>query len=52
MSKENVEVVRRAFEAFNRGDIAAAMKDVDPEAELDFSRGPSRPCGWKRWSTW
>ena len=44
MSQENVEVVRLASDAFNRGDIVAAMKDADPEAELDFSRalGPYR----------
>lgn len=44
MSQENVEIVRLAFDAFNRGDIVAAMKDADPEAELDFSRalGPYR----------
>ncbi len=39
-----MEIVRQAFDAYNRGDIVAAMKDADPEAELDFSRalGPYR----------
>jgi ketosteroid isomerase-like protein len=44
MSQENVEIVRLAFDAFNRGDFVAAIKVADPEAELDFSRalGPYR----------
>jgi ketosteroid isomerase-like protein len=32
MSQENVQVVRQAFEAFERGDVSAMVKDVDPEA--------------------
>jgi ketosteroid isomerase-like protein len=32
MSQENVEVVRQAFEAFERGDVSGMVKDVDPEA--------------------
>jgi ketosteroid isomerase-like protein len=31
MSEENVEVVRRAIEAFARGDRAAFLDEVDPE---------------------
>jgi ketosteroid isomerase-like protein len=38
MSKENVEIVRRSFEAFNRGDFDAAFEDFAPDFELDFSR--------------
>jgi ketosteroid isomerase-like protein len=34
MSQENVEIVRRAYEAFNRRDIAALSTLVDPE--IDF----------------
>src|SRR5204862_4976381 len=34
MSQENVEIVRRALEAFTRGDIAAALVPVDPAVEI------------------
>jgi ketosteroid isomerase-like protein len=42
MSLENVEIVRRAIEAFNRGDFDVALQDVAPDATVDFShsRGP------------
>lgn len=33
MSEQNVEVVRRAFEAYNRGDLDAAVADFAPEFE-------------------
>jgi ketosteroid isomerase-like protein len=33
MSQENVERVRRGYEAFNRGDLADAAKDFDPNIE-------------------
>ena len=33
MSEENVEMVRRAIDAWNRGDWDEALKDVAPEAE-------------------
>jgi ketosteroid isomerase-like protein len=33
MSAENVEVVRRSFEAFARGDLNAAFADYDPAIE-------------------
>src|SRR5437899_2767581 len=33
MSHENVEVVRRHYEAFNRGDLAAVFERIDPNAE-------------------
>ena len=33
MSQENVEIVRAAFEAFNRGDIGASHEFWDPEIE-------------------
>jgi ketosteroid isomerase-like protein len=33
MSGENVEAVKRAFDAFNRGDLDAMLKDLDPEVE-------------------
>jgi ketosteroid isomerase-like protein len=31
MSQENVEIVRSAFEAYERGDFAAMLKDAHPE---------------------
>ena len=34
MSEENVEIVRRVFEALNRGDLDAAVEAYDPEAEI------------------
>jgi ketosteroid isomerase-like protein len=34
MSQENVEVVRRMYEAFNRGEYARARELLHPEAEL------------------
>jgi len=33
MSRENVEIVRATFEAFNRGGIEAALSYFDPEVE-------------------
>jgi ketosteroid isomerase-like protein len=38
MSRENVEVVRAAIDALNRGDADAAFKDMAPDFEYDFSR--------------
>jgi ketosteroid isomerase-like protein len=37
MSQENVEIVRRAIEAFNRGDFDLMLRDVAPDATVDFS---------------
>ena len=31
MSQENVEIVRRGYEAYARGDVAAMLAGVDPE---------------------
>jgi ketosteroid isomerase-like protein len=33
MSQENVEIVRRGYEAFNRGDLHAAADDFHPKIE-------------------
>jgi ketosteroid isomerase-like protein len=33
MSQEEVEKFRNALESFNRGDIQAALKDMDPKVE-------------------
>jgi ketosteroid isomerase-like protein len=38
MSQENVEIVRAAIDAYNRGDIDAAFKDVAPDFEYDQTR--------------
>ena len=38
MSQENVEIVRRSYEAFDRGDIDVAFEDFAPDFELDLSR--------------
>src|SRR6478736_7723429 len=34
MSQENVEVVRRSYEAYVRGDLDAAEAPLDPEIEI------------------
>jgi ketosteroid isomerase-like protein len=33
MSRENVEAIRRATDAYNRGDIDAVLAELDPEIE-------------------
>jgi ketosteroid isomerase-like protein len=45
MSQQNVEVVRRAFEAFNGRDIEAALGDAVPEVTLDWSRSRGLDAG-------
>ncbi len=44
MSRENVEVVRAALEAWNRDDWDAILESATPDFELDMSRamGPFR----------
>jgi ketosteroid isomerase-like protein len=44
MSQENVEIVRAVIDALNREDLEAALKHMDSDFELDFSRavGPLR----------
>ncbi|MFL5891606.1 MAG: nuclear transport factor 2 family protein [Solirubrobacterales bacterium] len=44
MSQENVEIVRAAYDAYNRRDLDAALKDAAPEFELDWTRavGPQK----------
>jgi ketosteroid isomerase-like protein len=59
MPRENVEMVRRAFEAFNRGDLDSAVADIAPDCEYipsggipdadDVYRGPE---GYKRFIRW
>ena len=38
MSQENVEIVRAAIDAFNRGDVDTAFKDAAPDFEYDQTR--------------
>ncbi len=38
VSKENVEIVRRYIDAWNRRDIDAVLAMLDPEFEIDLSR--------------
>ena len=45
MSEENVAVVRRAIEAFNRGDFDVALRDIAPDATVDFSRSRGLDAG-------
>ena len=59
MSQENVEIVRRAYEAFGRGDLDAAVADADPNVEYvpsgalpdqgDVARGSEE---YKRFISW
>jgi ketosteroid isomerase-like protein len=64
MSQENVEVVRRAFEVWNRRDLRTWLTFFDSDAEVDWSRSQSPfkgvYCGHREmeafwnvfWSTW
>jgi uncharacterized protein len=59
MSKNNVEILRRAFEAFGRGDLDAAVADIAPECEyLPTGAFPDRtsvvrgPEGYKQNVAW
>jgi ketosteroid isomerase-like protein len=38
MSQENVEVVRAAIEAYNRGDLESVLMAAPPDFEIDLSR--------------
>ena len=44
MSQENVEIVRRVFDAVNRGDFDAAMEPAADDFVLDWSNsiGPAK----------
>jgi ketosteroid isomerase-like protein len=37
MSQENVEMIKRMYEAFYRGDAEGALANFDPEVEVDAS---------------
>ena len=38
MSQENVDIVRAAIDAYNRGEWESLLNDADPGFELDLSR--------------
>jgi ketosteroid isomerase-like protein len=40
MSQENVEIIRKMFEAYASGDFEASLADFDPEVEFDVSIRP------------
>jgi ketosteroid isomerase-like protein len=40
MSQENVEIVRRLYDAIARHDVAAVLSLYDPVVEADFSQSP------------
>jgi hypothetical protein len=40
MSQENVELTKRALEAYNRRDVDALLEDLDQSIELH----PALPC--------
>jgi len=42
MSEENVEIVRRVYDAVDRGDTATVLALYDPEIEWEFARSPFR----------
>jgi ketosteroid isomerase-like protein len=45
MSQENVEVVRRAIEAFSIGDLDGAAQMADPDIEVDWSKSGGVEAG-------
>jgi uncharacterized protein len=45
MSQENADIVRGAYEAFNRGDIEAVVANYDAEIEWIEPGGGSAPSG-------
>jgi ketosteroid isomerase-like protein len=40
MSQENVDIVRRVYDALNRNDFDAAFRDAHPDFQISFKRGP------------
>src|SRR4051794_21092747 len=45
MSQENVEIVSRAFEAFNQRGVDTFVECYDPEVVVDWSRSPGVEAG-------
>jgi ketosteroid isomerase-like protein len=59
MSEENVELVRNAYDAYNRGDMEAMADDVAPEFEYvamgaipDIPAVFRGPEAWSQFSAW
>jgi ketosteroid isomerase-like protein len=42
---ENLDIVRRAIDAFSRGELHTALRDADPEAVVDWTRSPGLDRG-------
>jgi ketosteroid isomerase-like protein len=42
MPRENVEIVRRVYEAVARGDTGSVLSAYDPDVEWEFFRSPFR----------
>jgi ketosteroid isomerase-like protein len=47
MSQENVEVVRKLFAAWNKGDRAEALELVDPDIVIDATRRVFNPTAYE-----
>jgi ketosteroid isomerase-like protein len=45
VSQENVEIVQRVIQRFADQDIEAALKDIDPDAALDWSNSDAPDSG-------
>ena len=45
MSRKNVEVVQRVVQCFADQDIDAALRDIDPDATLDWSNSDALDSG-------
>jgi|SRR3954447_16703401 ketosteroid isomerase-like protein len=45
MSEENVEIVRRAIEAYNRSDLDGTMENWGPDAVVDWSKSHGFEAG-------
>jgi ketosteroid isomerase-like protein len=48
MSQENVEIIRRVYDAAARRDSDVVLAIYDPEVEVDMSRAPCRDLVGKR----
>jgi ketosteroid isomerase-like protein len=46
MSQENVDVARRAYEAFNRGDIEGMVAELAPSFEYETTAAQRPTCQW------
>jgi ketosteroid isomerase-like protein len=45
MPRQNTKIVRRAIEAFNEGDLDTALRDLDREVGVDWSRSRGVEAG-------